>query len=88
LGRRRRRVIRLPKKRLPKVFRCPRCGGESIRVERLKGGDKAVVRCGVCHLSGEVEVEPYYEDVDIYCRFADLYYSGKLVERVEVGGKG
>ena len=88
MGRRRRKVIRLPKKTLPKVFICPRCGRESIRIERIKGEGKAIVQCGSCHLMGEVEIKPIYEDVDIYCTFTDLYHAGKLAESVEIEREG
>ena len=87
MGRRRRKVIRMPKKKLPKVFLCPRCGRESIRVERLKGQNKAIVKCGSCRLSAVIDIKPIYEDVDVYCIFTDQYHSGKLLERIEVGGQ-
>jgi len=74
--RRRRQVIRIPKKKLPKVFVCPKCGAQSIRVEMKSG--IAIIKCGNCGLSGEVEVSPIHEEVDAYCKFTDLFYSGKL----------
>ena len=46
MGRRRRRVVRVPKKRLPKFFSCPKCGKATVRVEIFRDADRAVAYCG------------------------------------------
>jgi transcription elongation factor Elf1 len=78
LGRRRRRkVVKIVKKTLPKIFVCPRCGGNSVKVIISSGG-KALVKCSLCGLNAELEAQPNTQPVDLYCRFTDLFYAGKL----------
>ncbi len=75
MGRRRRKVVHIPKKKLPTVFLCPRCGKQSINVEIFSDGKRAKVRCGSCELTEELDTRPAFTGIDIYCQFTDLYYS-------------
>jgi transcription elongation factor Elf1 len=74
LGRRRRRVIMVVKKKLPTVFSCPSCGEEAIRVVMSRGKGHALIQCASCGLKQEVETSPVDQMVDVYCRFTDKFY--------------
>ena len=80
MGRRRRKVVRVPRKVLPKVYSCPKCGEESVRVVISRESHTALVKCGneKCGLSTDVPISGVEQAVDAYCKFADMYYSGKL----------
>jgi len=80
LGRRRKRVVRVPRKTLPKVYSCPKCGEESVRVVISRDNHAASVICGneKCGLSSTVPISNVEQAVDAYCKFADMYHSGKL----------
>jgi len=79
LGRRRKKVVHIPKKRLPKFFSCPKCGKETVKVEiSREDGGHAVARCSSCGLNEEFMVKPAQGEVDVYCMLTDrVYGSGK-----------
>jgi len=74
LGRRRRRVVRIVKKKLPTVFVCPRCGEEAVRVTIAKDTGKATVLCALCNLKSEFQAHPAAQAIDVYSYFTDVFY--------------
>ena len=74
MGRRRKKVVRIPKKRLPKFFSCPRCGKETVRVEIFREDGHAVAGCSSCGLQEEFQVKPAQGEVDVYCMLTDSVY--------------
>jgi transcription elongation factor Elf1 len=87
MGRRRRKVVRIPKKHLPKFFSCPRCGKETVRVEIFREEERAVVGCSSCGLKQEFRVKPAQGEVDVYCMFTDAVYGGAKKTSAAVEGK-
>jgi transcription elongation factor Elf1 len=77
LGRRRRRVIRIVKKKLPTVFVCPRCGEEAVRVTIAKDTGHATVLCALCNLKDDFPAHPAAQAIDIYSYFTDRFYGVK-----------
>ncbi len=74
MGRRRRKVVRVPKKNLPKSFSCPKCGKETIRVEIRRDEGKAFVNCGSCGVKDQFIIKPAQGPVDVFCMFSDRLY--------------
>src|SRR5712692_5461864 len=79
MGRRKtRKVIKREPKRLPKVFRCPRCGEQSVVVDLDRALNQGRIRCGRCQLSAKLPIHSLTQTIDVYARFLDLYYEGKV----------
>jgi len=77
LGRRRRRVVRIVKKKLPTVFTCPRCGEEAVRVTIDKQTGHTTVLCALCQLKDDFPAHPAAQTIDVYSYFTDRFYGVK-----------
>lgn len=73
MGRRRRRVVHVVKKTLPKVFTCPNCGMVSVRLQPKD--TTTIISCGSCGTSQEIE-NAGKEPIDIYNEFVDRFNKG------------
>ena len=75
MGRRRKKVVHIPRRKLPKFFSCPMCGKETVRVEifREEGG-RSVARCSSCGLQEEFTIKLPQSEVDVYCMLTDRIY--------------
>lgn len=78
MGRRKRKVVRLPKKRLPKIFLCPYCSLEAVRVSMKKAEQVAEATCGNCGMGATFPIARADEPIDVYCKFTDKYYAGDM----------
>jgi len=70
MGRRRRRVIHVVKKTLPKVFTCPNCGMVAVRLQPKE--TTTIISCGSCGTSQEI-TSGGKEPIDIYNEFVDSF---------------
>jgi len=77
MGRRRRKkVIKIYKPKIPKVFTCPICGSKALNIEINRKKGIAIAKCGVCGLTWETNIKPYEEKIDIYHRLFDEVVEG------------
>lgn len=72
MGRRRRKVVRIPKKHLPKIFYCPSCGKETVGV--TMSHTRVKVHCSSCGLQSEFNRGKVYQAIDYFNMFADEFY--------------
>ena len=75
MGRRKskRRIRVRPRRTLPKVFQCPRCGSVSVGVSVDRSRGVVHVACSTCGLAADFEYREYLQPVDYYARFLDAY---------------
>jgi len=74
---RRRRIYR-PKKRIPNIFSCPRCGRKSVGVSINKKEGIVTVKCGACSLESTFEYSEGLKTVDYYSKFVDEFYEKSI----------
>lgn len=77
MGRRRRKVLRVNKRSLPKVFSCPKCGVVAVRITSQEDETShdyiTVVACGnaSCRLRREFRFATERPEIDVYNTFVD-----------------
>ncbi len=77
MGRRKRRVIKVFKRKLPKILACPRCGNISLIVDRVTD-DLVNIKCGTCHLLYSYPASKEKEYIDTYNEFIDKINRGEI----------
>ena len=75
MGRKRKRTVHIPKKRLPKFFSCPKCGRETVGVKISREVARATAGCSSCGLNEDFPIKPAQKEVDIYCLLTDKVFS-------------
>ena len=75
MGRKRKRSVHIPKKRLPKFFSCPKCGRETVGVKISREVARAIAGCSSCGLNEDFPIKPAQTEVDIYCLLTDKVFS-------------
>ena len=85
MGRRRKRMVHIPKRRLPKFFSCPKCGKETVSVKIFREDGNAIAGCSSCGLQGEFQIKFAQSEVDVYCMLTDSVYSPKKLSATDTG---
>ncbi|UCH01984.1 MAG: hypothetical protein JSV20_09220 [Candidatus Bathyarchaeota archaeon] len=78
MGRKRKKIVKLHRRRLPTIYLCPKCGEESVKIN-VEKKPNATVTCGKCELKAAISFHPYEKPIDVYCNFIDKYYRGEVV---------
>jgi transcription elongation factor Elf1 len=78
MGRRRKKIVKLPKKKLPIIFLCPACGERSVNIQIARKTNTAMVRCGKCGIEKDVLISPIEQPIDAYCKFTDGFYASSM----------
>lgn len=86
MGRRRKTVEKIVRRRLPELFVCPKCGKNTVKAAINKKTGIAVVICSNCSVNARFPVTPKMSAVDAYCKFTDGYYGESSKEEPIVGG--
>lgn len=79
MGRRRKKVLRVMHRSLPKVFACPRCGMVTIRIvtshDDVSGDEIYQVACGntACNERREFRYTTKKAPIDVYNTFVDEF---------------
>jgi transcription elongation factor Elf1 len=74
MGRKRQRVVKIIKRKLPSQYLCPNCGKNTISIILRKDENLGRIICASCNLKSQFPVPSNIEPVDAYCLFVDNYY--------------
>lgn len=93
MARRKRKKIQVKKpiRKIPKIFVCPHCSKQSLRVVvRAKIGEERAVAeavCGECGFCARFYVPNIFQPVDAYGKVIDIYdaFEGNIEKEIEEG---
>jgi len=74
MGRKRQKVVKIIKKRLPDQYLCPNCGMNTVGIIIHPSEGLARIICSSCSLKGQFPVPENTDPVDAYCIFVDKFY--------------
>ena len=80
MGRRRRRVVKIVRRKLPELYLCPQCGKNTVKATVSKEREQAIVICSNCSLAATYPSDQNMMEVDAYCLFVDNFYSRSIRE--------
>ena len=80
MGRRRRRVVKIVRRRLPELYLCPQCGKNTVKATVSKEREQAIVICSNCSLAATYPSDQNMMEVDAYCLFVDNFYNRSVRE--------
>ena len=84
MGRRRRKVVQVVRRRLPELYLCPRCGKNTVKATVNKKKERVAVICSDCGLNSTYPLDRNMAEVDAYCLFVDAFYRGDAPEETVV----
>jgi transcription elongation factor Elf1 len=74
LGRKRKKIIKYTRSKLPNQYLCPNCGNSTVQVVIREEKESARIMCSNCTLKSEIKVRQESSPIDAYCQFIDGYY--------------
>lgn len=74
MGRKRQKVVKYIRRRLPIQFLCPNCGKNTVSIVLKKNEGIGRIICASCGLKDQFPVPENTAPVDAYCIFVDSYY--------------
>lgn len=74
MGRKRQKVVRIVKRRLPDQYLCPNCGMNTVTIILRQDEGIGRIICASCGLKEQFMVPENAQPVDAYCIFVDRYY--------------
>ena len=84
MGRRRRKVVKVVRRRLPELYLCPKCGKNTVKATVNKKKERVAVICSNCGLNAAYPIDTSMAEVDAYCAFVDAFYRGDVAEETVV----